>query len=154
MDEKVVMGIKQESGKMPELKKANRTPSGRWLPGITPEGARPFLPGIAPNPNGRRGALRDIFNEAFSKPDTPEGQSAQQDAIEMLKAACRKGNLKAIRMWLEWSLSKPPQEVTLSGDRDNPLQLEAKERAVVVALLGSIPAPENGGTEAPEQHEK
>jgi hypothetical protein len=72
----------------------------------------------------------------------------------MLKAACRKGNLKAIRMWLEWSLSKPPQEVTLSGDRDNPLQLEAKERAVVVALLGSIPAPENGGTEAPEQHEK
>jgi hypothetical protein len=108
-----------------------------WVPGKSGNPATQFTPGICPNPNGRKGALRDIFNEAFSKPDTPAGKSAQQDAIEKLKAACRKGNLKAIRMWLEWSLSKPPQEINV-GPSENLVEYEQKKAAVMREILSSL----------------
>ena len=123
----------------PEMKQTgnNRMLDGTFALGNDLSPSR-WKPGQCPNPNGRKGALRDIFNEAFSKQDTPEGKSAQQDAIEKLKGACRKGNLKAIRMWLEWSLSKPPQEINV-GPSESLIEYEQKKATVVAELLGSIP---------------
>ncbi len=82
-----------------------------------------FKPGQTGNPNGRRGALRDIFEAAFSEPDPKTGLSPRDVALQKLTKMCHRGNLKAIRTWLEWGLGKPPTEINLGGQAGNPLTL-------------------------------
>jgi hypothetical protein len=79
-----------------------------------------FKPGICPNPNGRAGSLRDLFNHVFNSPDKKNEIPAEK-ALKKLSGFAKRGNLRAIKLWLEYGLSKPPQEINLGGQANNPL---------------------------------
>jgi hypothetical protein len=80
-----------------------------------------FKPGQSGNPKGRRGSLREIFNSVFNEPDNT-GKVPADVALTKLKGYTKRGDLKAIKLWLEYGLSKPPQEINLGGQKDNPLK--------------------------------
>jgi hypothetical protein len=61
---------------------------------------------------------------------------------------------QALTDLLKFFVQMPNQAVDIGGQQGNPLEIEAREKAVVLQLLGTIPEPSSGGTEAPEQHEK
>jgi hypothetical protein len=172
-----------ESGKMPEVTAAekgriNATQKGevpyKVGPGHPPIEAR-FKPGWKGGPGCPPGTKH--FTALIYKLASAEITSAE--AIDGLQ---RKYGVKVATHFVQWfdELAKiamdpagdaatrraaladllkffvkmPSQDVDLGGQKDNPLAIEAREKSIVLALLGSIPAPENGGTEAPEQHEK
>jgi hypothetical protein len=99
-----------------------------------------FKPGQTGNPNGRRGSLRDIFEAAFADPDPKTGKSPRDVALQKLTKMCHRGNLKAIRTWLEWGLGKPPTEINLGGQAKNPLSIQPVFNCVpeAVPLLKDI----------------
>jgi hypothetical protein len=153
-----------ESSKMPELKKVETTrgPDGRWLPGVTPEGAKPFLPGKPGGPGYPAGVKR--FTTLLHK--FGDSEITEQQAIDELKREYGLENATRFVSWvvalekiamsldgepgvrrqaltdlLKFFVQMPNQAVDLGGQAGNPLEIEAKERAVVLALIGTIPAP-------------
>src|ERR1700730_5230121 len=51
---------------LPQQQGVERGPDGRWLPGCTPRGARPWKRGQAPNPTGKGGEYHEALKLARS----------------------------------------------------------------------------------------
>lgn len=62
-------------------------------------------------------AARDLFNAAFSDEDVTT-------IANVVRSFCLAGSLPHIQMFAAYRLGKPPEEVTISGDKDAPLRIE------------------------------
>jgi hypothetical protein len=80
-----------------------------------------FKPGQTGNPNGRHGSLRDEF-DAWVQAKQDKG-SPKEIAWAKLYALVRKGNIAAMKILFEWSMSKPPQDINLGGQSGNPVNI-------------------------------
>ena len=175
MTEKILNNA-NDSGKMPEEKKANTAvpetaEKGRKMVQRQnfPCKATQFKPGWEGGPGHPPGVkhfttLLHKFGDAEiteqAAIDTLSKEYGIANATRFISWVCSLEKMamdlsgepavrrQALTDLLKFFVKMPSQDVDLGGQKDNPLAIEAKEKSIVLALLGTIPAPKNDGTEA------
>ena len=114
-----------------------RSPDGRWLPGVVPKGARPWQPGASANPGGKGGLFHEM--QRIGREFTPE---ATKYLIEIAadENEDSRNRIVAMSMLFDRAWGKPkeydPRAEPQEAGRFDPALLTPEQRqAVRQALL-------------------
>ena len=83
--------------------------------------ATQFKPGQSGNPSGRRNSLREQFAEWIDQEN--DGETPRGTAWKKLMEQVRRGNTRAIQIFFDFTMSKPPQDLNIGGQKDNPVSV-------------------------------
>jgi len=118
--------------KQSENRAPDRTPDGRFLPGHS-IGKR-WKPGETGNPNGRRGALRDLLNHLLDSPFNDEYTRRETLALALYEQALL-GNCTAMRELLDRAEGKVKDQLQLlEAEAFSPEEIEAAATTIMKGI--------------------
>ena len=88
--------------------KANRRANGQFKPGYKPPTA--WVKGESGNPNGRNGAMSDLFKELAETTDD-QGKTRKEKILDKILRMAENGSLKAAEMYMNRVEGKPREYV-------------------------------------------
>jgi len=112
-----------------ENSRPDRGEDGRFLPG-NQMGNR-WKPGETGNPNGRRGAIRDLLNNLLDSPFNEDYTRREVLSLSLFEQAML-GNIAAIRELLDRAEGKPLTRLEVTeGQEYTEAEIEAAAKAIV-----------------------
>jgi hypothetical protein len=88
--------------------KANRRANGQFKPGYKPPTA--WVKGESGNPNGRNGAMSDLFKDLAEATDD-QGKTRKEKILDKILRMAENGSLKAAEMYMNRVEGKPREYV-------------------------------------------
>ena len=88
--------------------KANRRANGQFKPGYKPPTA--WVKGESGNPNGRNGAMSDLFKDLAEVKDD-QGKTRKEKILDKILRMAENGSLKAAEMYMNRVEGKPREYV-------------------------------------------
>jgi len=88
--------------------KANRRANGQFKPGYKPPTA--WVKGESGNPNGRNGAMSDLFKDLAEAKDE-QGKTRKEKILDKILRMAENGSLKAAEMYMNRVEGKPREYV-------------------------------------------
>jgi len=88
--------------------KANRRANGQFKPGYKPPTA--WVKGESGNPNGRNGAMSDLFKDLADAEDE-QGKTRKEKILDKILRMAENGSLKAAEMYMNRVEGKPREYV-------------------------------------------
>ena len=88
--------------------KANRRANGQFKPGYKPPTA--WVKGESGNPNGRNGAMSDLFKD-LAEAEDEQGKTRKEKILDKILRMAENGSLKAAEMYMNRVEGKPREYV-------------------------------------------
>ena len=131
-----------------------RDAKGRWLPGVTPAGARPWRKGQAPNPTGKGGDYHEM--QRLAREFTPRATEILRDIANDPSEDSR-NRIVAIGMLYDraWGKPKdydPSEDKEATRSRFDPSLYTPEQLAQIEAALRLVAATQQAAAEARPQN--